>query len=138
MCSKSIVKPLSMIFKNFIDTGTCNNNMLYVLIKWHTEWWLRVIDLYLVLNYMPILLSLLSWITLPVRFVICVTMKMMMMNCFCGRVGWQKTCNLISSREHCQRSSPLRISDTPRAGFEPAQYLSLSFAKWLLVQLRLP
>ena len=32
--------------------------------------------------------------------------------------------SLISIRDHCQRSSPSRISDTPQAGFEPAQNLS--------------
>ena len=31
---------------------------------------------------------------------------------------------LISSQDHCQRSSPWRNSDTQRAGFEPAQNLS--------------
>ena len=36
---------------------------------------------------------------------------------------------IVSSRNHCQRSphhreSPSRISDMPRAGFEPAQNLS--------------
>ena len=40
------------------------------------------------------------------------------------------TFSLISSRDHCQRSSPSRISHTPRAGFEPAQNLSLGFDKW--------
>ena len=49
---------------------------------------------------------------------------MMMMNCFCGMVHQRKTFSLISSRDHCQRSSPSRISDTPRAWFEPAQNLS--------------
>ena len=44
-------------------------------------------------------------------------MMMMMMNCFCGMVDWRKAISLISSRDHCQRSSPSRISDTPRAGF---------------------
>ena len=29
--------------------------------------------------------------------------------------------SLISSPDHCQRSSPSRISDTPREGFEAAQ-----------------
>ena len=48
----------------------------------------------------------------------------MMMNCFCGMVDRRKAFSLISSRDHCQRSSPSRISDTPRAGFEPAQNLS--------------
>ena len=28
---------------------------------------------------------------------------------------------LISSREQCQRPSPFRISDIPRAGFEPGR-----------------
>ena len=48
-------------------------------------------------------------------------LMMMMVNCFCGMVDRRKTFSLISSRDHCQRSSPLQISDTPRAGFKPAQ-----------------
>ena len=36
----------------------------------------------------------------------------------------QKVFSLTSRRDHCQRSLPSRISDTPRAGFEPAQNLS--------------
>ena len=51
-------------------------------------------------------------------------MMMMMMNCFCGMIDQRKAFNLISSRTYCQISSPSRISDTPRAGFEPAQNLS--------------
>ena len=47
-------------------------------------------------------------------------MMMMVMNCFCGMVGRQKAFSLISSRDHGQRFSLSRISDTPRAGFEPA------------------
>ena len=39
--------------------------------------------------------------------------------------------SLISSQDHCQRSSPSRISDTPWAGFEPAQNLSSGFDKWI-------
>ena len=38
---------------------------------------------------------------------------LMMMNCFCGMVDRRKTFSLISSWDHCQRSSPSRISDTP-------------------------
>ena len=38
--------------------------------------------------------------------------------------------SLISSRDHCQRSSPSRISDTPGAGFEPAQNLSSGLVEW--------
>ena len=51
-------------------------------------------------------------------------LQTMMMNCFCGMVDRRKAFSLISSRDHCQRSSPSRISGTPRVGFEPAQSLS--------------
>ena len=59
-----------------------------------------------------------------------VVMMMMMMNCFCGMVDRRKAFSLISSRDHCQRSSPSRISDTSRAGFEPAQNLSPGIDEW--------
>ena len=49
---------------------------------------------------------------------------MMMLNCFCGMVDRGKAFSLISSRDHCQRFSPSQISDTPRAGSEPAQNLN--------------
>ena len=49
---------------------------------------------------------------------------------FCGMVDRQRAFSLISSRDHCQRSSPSRISDTPRAGFEPAQNLSTGLVEW--------
>ena len=52
---------------------------------------------------------------------------MMMMNCFLQLVGRRKAFSLISSRDHCQRSSSSRISDTSRAGFEPVQNLSSGF-----------
>ena len=55
---------------------------------------------------------------------------MMMMNCFCSMVKRGKAFSLISSRGHCQRSSPLRISNTPQAGFEPAQNLSSGLVEW--------
>ena len=54
----------------------------------------------------------------------------MMINCFCGMVDQQNGFSLIFSRHHCQWSLPLRISDTPRAGFEPAQNLSSGFVEW--------
>ena len=57
-------------------------------------------------------------------------MKMTMMNCFCSMVDRRKTFSLISSRDHCQRSSPSWVSDTPRAGFEPAQSLSSDLLEW--------
>ena len=47
-----------------------------------------------------------------------------MMNCFCGMADQRKVFSLISSRDHYQRSSPSRISDTLQAGFEPVQNLS--------------
>ena len=49
---------------------------------------------------------------------------------FCGMVDRRKEFSLISSRDHCQRSSPSRISDTSQAGFELAQNLSSSFVEW--------
>ena len=57
-------------------------------------------------------------------------MMMMMMNCFCGMVDRRKAISLISSRDHCQRSSPSSISYKPRAGFETAQNLSSGFVEW--------
>ena len=58
-------------------------------------------------------------------------MMMTMMNCFCGMVDRRKAFSLISSRDHCQRSSPSRISHTPRAGFEPAKNLSSGLNEWI-------
>ena len=46
-------------------------------------------------------------------------LMMMMMNCFWGMVDRRKAFSLISSPGHCERSLPSRISNTPRAGFEP-------------------
>ena len=37
--------------------------------------------------------------------------------------------SIISSWDHCQRFSPSQISNTSRAGFEPAQNLSSGFAE---------
>ena len=56
-------------------------------------------------------------------------MMMMMMNYSCGMVDRQKAFSLISSQDHCQRSSPSQISDTPRAGFKPTQNLSPGFVE---------
>ena len=57
-------------------------------------------------------------------------MMMMMINCFSGMVDQRKAFSLISSWDHCQRSSPSRISDKLRAGFEPAQNLSSGLVEW--------
>ena len=48
----------------------------------------------------------------------------MMLNCFCGMIDRRKEFSLISSQDRRQRFSPFRISNTPRAGLEPAQNLS--------------
>ena len=57
-------------------------------------------------------------------------MMMMMMNCLCGMVDRRKAFVLISSGDHCQRSSPSLISYMPRSGFEPAQSLSSGLVEW--------
>ena len=49
------------------------------------------------------------------------------MNCYSGMVDQRKAFNFISTRKLSQRSSSLRISDTVRAGFEPAQN---KFVEW--------
>ena len=51
-------------------------------------------------------------------------MMMMMMNGFCGMVDRRKAFSLIFSQDPCQRSSPSPVTDTQRAGLEPAQNLS--------------
>ena len=43
---------------------------------------------------------------------------------FCVMLDWLKVFSLISSWDHCLRSSPLRIPDMSHAGYEPAQTLS--------------
>ena len=57
-------------------------------------------------------------------------MMIMMMNCFCEMVDRRKALSIISSRDHCQRFSPLQISDTPRAVVEPVQNLSSHFLEY--------
>ena len=49
---------------------------------------------------------------------------------FCSMVDRRKAFSLIFSQDRCQRSSPSWISDTPRAGFEPAQNLSSCLVEW--------
>ena len=46
-------------------------------------------------------------------------------------VDQPKAISLISSLDHCQRSSPSRISNTPRAEFEPVQNLSSGLVEWI-------
>ena len=49
---------------------------------------------------------------------------------FCGMADRRKAFSLISSQNHCQRSSPSQISNTLRAGFEPVQNLSSGLVEW--------
>ena len=49
---------------------------------------------------------------------------------FCSMVDRRIAFSLISSRDHCQRSSPWRISDTLGAGFEPTQNLISGCVEW--------
>ena len=42
----------------------------------------------------------------------------------------ERCLRLISSRDHCQRFSLSQISNTPQAGFEPAQNLNSDFVQW--------
>ena len=51
-------------------------------------------------------------------------MMMKMMNCFWEMIDRRKAFSLVSSRNHYRRHSPSPSSDTPPAGFEPAQNLS--------------
>ena len=53
-----------------------------------------------------------------------------MMDCFCGIADLRKAFSLISSQDHCQRSSLWRISDTQGAGFEPSENMSSGLAEW--------
>ena len=73
---------------------------------------------------------LLSWDKLPIIHSTHMMTMMMMMNYFCGMVDRRKAFNLISSRGHCQRSSPSRISDMPQARFDPAQNLGSGLVEW--------
>ena len=53
----------------------------------------------------------------------------LVMNCFCGGFDRRIEFSFISKQDHCQSSSPSRISDTLRVGIEPAQKLSLGLVE---------
>ena len=67
-----------------------------------------------------------SWLTLEIQFYFCPVL----LEGHQETIGQRKAFSLISSRDHCQRSSSSRISNTPRAGFELAQNLSSDFVEW--------
>ena len=54
----------------------------------------------------------------------------MIMNCVCGMINRRKVFSLISSWDHCQRSSTSRISNTTWIGFKPFQNLSSGLVEW--------
>ena len=56
-------------------------------------------------------------------------MMMTTLNCFRGMVDRGKTFDLISSHEHCQRSSLSGISEMLQAEFEPEQNMSQGFVE---------
>ena len=59
-----------------------------------------------------VLLVFVPWRCFNRQWVIWVVMMMMMMmNCFCIMVDRRKAFSLVSNWDHCQRSSPSRISD---------------------------
>ena len=91
------------------------------------KWWPQKIMFHCVFYFICTLFNL---IQLIVPFITSIMIMMMMMNCFCSMVDWQKAFSLISSQDHCQRSSPSQFSNTPRAGFEPAQNLSSGLVEW--------
>ena len=73
------------------------------------------------------------WLTIVPASIFLMMMMMMMMimkNWFCGMVDRRKVLSLISSRNHCQRSSPSPISDTSRVGLEPVKIMSSGFVGW--------
>ena len=112
--------PLYFLRKNY-STILSDKELFHAVI------WQRIILLYyLVNNYFTILsgkelFHCIIWQRI---------MMIMMMNCFCGMVDRRKGFSLISSRNHCQRSSPSRICDTPRGGFGTAQNLSSGLVEW--------
>ena len=62
------------------------------------------------------------------QYYLCFTGRMIMMNCFCDIFDQQKVFSLMSSRNQCQRSSPLWISGMLQVVFKPVPNLSLGFA----------
>ena len=63
------------------------------------------------------------------KSMIIMVMMMMMMNSFCGMVDHWKAFNLISIQDHCQRSSPSRISNASQARFTSVQNLTAGFVE---------
>ena len=80
-------------------------------------------------SYQNIFMCFTNHFLLPMYPFNLLLLMMMMKNCFCGMVDRRKAFSLISSWDHCQRSSPSRICDMPQAGFEPTQNLSSGFVE---------
>ena len=93
--------------------------------------------LYLLYWFTILILIHFSWISVACvcscewgKLWLLVTLLKILVNCFCGMVDRRMAFSLISSRDHCQKFSPSRISDTPRTGFELAQNLNSGFVEW--------
>lgn len=70
--------------------------------------------------------TLLHWFILCQLFI---KAELMMMNCFCAMVDRRKMFDLISSRDHYQKFSPLQISNTPHSRLASVQNLSSGFVE---------
>ena len=119
---------LQIIFQNIFVTVAyrrcyCHSNLFTI---W--QFFLPRVNLWIIQRWEVSIINLTNiWCTLQELMMM---MMMMMMNCFYGMVDRRKAFSLISSRDHCQRSSPSWISDKPRAGHEPAHDLSSGLVKW--------
>ena len=88
---------------------------IYVVLRANYCWtvWKKICFCRLIINIPTLLLLLL-----------------LLLNCFCGMVDQPKAFSLISSQDHCQRSSPLQISNKLWARYEFVQNLSSGVAEW--------
>ena len=116
--SKLFFKPLCITLRSVVKVSpklfqfvfTCSNSTMHNVNQNNTQNLFKVTNKDTKTTLMTLMLSLM--------------MMMMIMNCFCDIFDRRQAFTLISSRGHCHRSSSLRISHTPQAGFEPAQNLS--------------
>ena len=123
MIELSFSKCFFSMFKTTSDALKCISKTLCSKVIWKTL-------VATILNGC-LCVALLLWLTRMIMMMM--MMMMIMINCIYRMVVLWKAFSSISSRYHCQRFSPLQISDTPQAGSEPAQDLSLCFVGWSCV-----
>ena len=105
--------------------------MIYIYIYIYIYYiYICIYILYIYIYYIYICIYILYIYILYIYIYIIYLYTYIIMNCFCGMVDQWKVFSFISSWDHCQRSSSLRISDMPRAGFEPEQNLISGLAEW--------